>query len=121
MRAEDVLKNIEVRGPDADGDVWLVFKRPNWVLEGAVNLGRHDRITAQIAKIWNENRLCALATMTPDTGEGMTETMIKAGIDELCMELEMPDLDHAANIEDAMRAVYKAMRAARPVSGGEVK
>lgn len=56
-----VAESFEVRAPDADGDVWLVIKEAGVRGEGAVNLGKADRIVAQVALFLEESRRAAVA------------------------------------------------------------
>lgn len=56
-----VAESFEVRAPDADGDVWLVIHESNASGQGGVNLGKADRIVAQVALLLEESRRAALA------------------------------------------------------------
>lgn len=56
-----VCQSFYVKPPDADGDVWLVFTGHETTGRGAVNLGKPERIVAQVALHLEETRKEAVA------------------------------------------------------------
>lgn len=56
-----IAEAFKVLAPDADGDVWLVIKEAGVGVDGAVNLGKPDRIVAQVATLLEKSRRAAVA------------------------------------------------------------
>jgi len=59
--AREVLANFEIRQPDADGLVWLVFNGNGTAGKGMINLGDQKRVVAQVALHFESDRRAALA------------------------------------------------------------
>ena len=60
---EAVVRNFEIRGPDDDGLVWMVFHGHGTTGQGAVNFGTKDRLVAQVALALEQDRRAALAAL----------------------------------------------------------
>lgn len=64
----DFLKTIEVRDPDVDNLVWLVFNNPEDDTRGMINLGTGDRLVARAALAFEVRRAAFLSMRdTPKT------------------------------------------------------
>lgn len=56
--AEVALSSFEVKPPDGDGDVWMTMKHSAG--SAMLNLGKAERITAQVGQLLEEDRRAAL-------------------------------------------------------------
>jgi hypothetical protein len=61
-----IAESIKITGPDADGLVWLQIEDDG--IDGlmAVNLGKRDRVVAQVALLFEESRRAAVAKARGD-------------------------------------------------------
>ena len=58
--AQAVLRNFEIRKPDADGHVWLIMHGNGTTGQGALNLGAASRFVTKVAACLEEDRIRAL-------------------------------------------------------------
>lgn len=56
-----VAQNFEIKGPDADGLVWLVLRGKGTTGSAAFNLGFEKRMAAQVALHLEQDRRAAIA------------------------------------------------------------
>lgn len=63
QQIEEALANIQITGPDADGVLWIHLPGNGTTGKAILRVGKEGLIASQCAKIFNERRIEALATI----------------------------------------------------------